>query len=436
MKYLKFCFYLSIAILLLFNNCGKTANREIPETESLSDQQLVSIIGENNNHKGEFILVRPIDDTLIDNSLNILVPDDNSIKIYDINGNGKKILGRKGQGPGEFRKTPFIYLSPTGYLTALNRGYTERFCLYDSSYNLVKDSWLNEKPGFKQFFKENQYLMSYVMAVDNLYALSEHEFFWSVELNTPSELRMAVIYESRDKFRVIFHGKMPGDLKLESGNRALGGNMGRFIMGALPGRKMYYINTDEEIFTDDNNGEYILHIVSLDSFEDKEFRRHFEPAPYPPDLADRSYKRRDPRSQEVFKDIYLETKRIYEQRKYWPMDGAIADGKLIYFFLHSQYKDKNFNELMPYKIVDVFDSENEIFLKPIKIPRSSSVRPLKNGYTADVGEDKDGYPEIRIYKSSLFIHIQQDFAELPPLGHIELRLCRLFKREFFINDRF
>lgn len=130
---------LIIIISLLFTliNCA-VESHDNSETENALENKLSAelIIG-GESIEDEFALVRP-EMIVVDDNDYVYVADENRIKVFNKDGNSVKILGRSGQGPGEFEGSFMgLWISQTGYITGKD-GW--------SFYNIFKpDNSLLEK---------------------------------------------------------------------------------------------------------------------------------------------------------------------------------------------------------------------------------------------------------------------------------------------------
>ncbi|MFC1477394.1 hypothetical protein ACFL6L_02895 [candidate division KSB1 bacterium] len=373
--------------------CSKTKDGQggVSESGLLNVEYLYSI-GERNMHQGKFIIVYA-DDPLVDDAGNIIFTDEDYIKIYDAEGNGKKILGGQGQGPGEFEKEPELFLSPTGYLTALHYGRSlERITLYDREYNFVKDFRYSSSPKLQRFLRENGYERANIYGTLSFYALSENEYVYEMRFTKDEEMKWAIIHETVDSLYVISHEKYPAGF-IAGGRKSIGGNFGKQWTYLLPDRRLMFINTDEDVFFNDDSGEITIHFVSLDTHVDEVVKYPLDPVPYPENplvsiYGEESLKRRR-------KEWIDETRKRMQKRKYWPMDWLLVDDNFVFLFFRQDYSgdpSHYYDEIT----VDLFDAGNMKRLPPFRINGAQST--IRNGKIYKVGTDKDGFCEIKVYK--------------------------------------
>ena len=84
----------------------------------------------------EFLLARP-SRALVNYNGDIIVPDEYKLKIFDTDGRPKKIVGRRGQGPGEFSFTPYPYISEDRYI-AVSDVMRPGFQIFGSQYEFIE----------------------------------------------------------------------------------------------------------------------------------------------------------------------------------------------------------------------------------------------------------------------------------------------------------
>ena len=235
--------------------------------------------------------------------------------------------------------------------------------------------------------------MSKILVVDKLYALTEDQFVYSLEINIKQEIRYAIIHDTGDSIHLIFHDKRPGTIKDTRGALLKNASYGKLGWGLLNNNKLFYVNSEEDIISNDDYGEFTLHIISLDSYSEKLFKHEFNPVLFPPGYADKVRDLFSAAFVEGNKELFSLQAKAFDERKYWTFAGALGDGDFIYFYPWKEYPEKNNN--IDEQIVVPFDAENEIFLQPFQL---NSYESIYNGYIFDTGYDKDGFREIRVYK--------------------------------------
>ncbi|KPK95946.1 hypothetical protein AMJ80_02635 [bacterium SM23_31] len=394
--------YVSVTILLL-SNCSKN-NNDIYDDKyypNIINLDIVRTMGEDNKYEGDFILVNPdVNRMVVDKSGNIILADELFIKVYDKFGKGLKILGGKGEGPGRYLETPRIFMSPMGYLTALHEenDLLNRLTIYDSDFNLVNDLRLINRKIYQDLSDKYQFTMGKnVMYTNNICALNESEFIYDIAYYTKNNAWFLLIYDNGDSAHVIYHGKAPDVQKTSyavSGNASLG----MVAWDLLNNNKLFYITSEEDTFLNDDYGEFTLHIISLDTYEDKIIKHEFDPMLFPPDLIKHRLDGISVTSKgyQSLKLHYAELEKMYSERKYWGFKGARTDGNYIFIYPRMKYAEIWAIKETQNQTILAFDVETEKFLPPFTLNRL--YRKIYNGYIYDDHDDENGWPQIQVYK--------------------------------------
>jgi len=302
--------------------------------------------------------------------------DEGMIKVYDKFGKSKKIIGRQGHGPGEFEGRPRMFLSPTGYLVVISLG-SYYYNLFAPDYSFVeKKRFSNSQPVIK------------------MYALNESEKVYEVIENIRNENKnyILIFYENNDIVIPLLQCKNPEIFEFSSGISS-GIYQSRWLGGVywelLPDRKIIYINTDEDTHDEKTGSKYTIHLISLDTFEDKKITRQFTPVEFHDELKKSS------------EDRQKEVANLYKDKKYYSSVHSIkVDQKYVFIETGSNidiYNNRNITEIA----VDLFDFEADTFIKQVNYPERpffSRRNGTKNGYLYVFGSDVEGFAEIRKYK--------------------------------------
>ena len=394
---------ISIISLILFTlNCGSNESNQAKEAYEQEYAQMPSIeeneifkeyftldliMGEESGLKDEFLLARP-QFLKVNDEGDMIVSDENSIKVYDKNGKGKKIIGRLGQGPGEFEGEPYIFLGPSGYISAVVSRMAKTYSIFSSDFAFIEKNQTRYDYSMINYLKskENSLFSSYLI----IYPLNETEKVYLVESTKSSQHFISLLYESPDTLIEIVHCKDPSYAGSGSRTNAFGG----FFFKPLPGRRVIYINTGEDVFDEDEGSYYTMHVVSLDTFEDSIIRRPFNPS-----LFDKSWiKRIAQRAPPKFRKTVEKDMKYINKIKYNPSIVTLKnDGNYVF-----AYKSYNDDKGILYNDIDIFDINlpSEKYIKSVVVPAFVS-RPgvIKNGYYHKVFYTTEtGFPEIRRYK--------------------------------------
>jgi len=401
MKYFRYL----LIIIIIISNCSYDKNYNISDNKNKEEYQkpysndLIShemtLGGENVNLKDEFILVSPSSYRIrITKDEDILLVDEDIIKVYDKRGIGKKIIGRQGLGPGEFEGEPFPLLGPEGHILAFtSSGFI--YNLFAPDYTFIEKKRLYGNTRLDAYIKSfgSDFI---VQNIREGFPVNEYEKVYSVRFKNKSEAFISIIHENSQKIVPILHLKEPGVITTkESYGFFL--YIGMLYWELLPGRRIIYINTDEDKHDEKIGSYYTIHIISIDSNEDKKIIHQFNPIKYPDNLS-----KKFPLGRE-FPILQKELDKIFKNKKYFPsVEMMTIDGHYAFVFLY-KYKDANKKETNNNeRFVDIFDLNNEKFIGSYIFP--SRFNTIKYGYAYDGNRDQEGFAEIRKYKINPIVY--------------------------------
>ncbi|KPK96410.1 hypothetical protein AMJ80_00020 [bacterium SM23_31] len=206
-SFLKSISIICLSLFLPFFNCStdvdiQTVEIPPPLTDVLTFE--LSFGDENTITKDEFLLAQPRG-IAVSSVNDIFVIDEECIKVFDSNGKEKSIVGRPGQGPGEFSSAGSPVVNPGGYLAVIDGG---------SSFNLfAPDLTFIEKKNYytdfnlTAFRKEHGYYSNFMLRrvypVDELIKILYFDS-WKKLDETPD------IYRSLES-RVLIHDHIISD---------------------------------------------------------------------------------------------------------------------------------------------------------------------------------------------------------------------------------
>lgn len=140
--------YLCLLFLMVVG-CMRTGERGTGTSrEPLHDIITLELTFGAENVSEDFLLVRPwYQGIAIDLAGDVLVVDEDFIKVFDSAGNEQKLLGGPGEGPGEFSRARNIWMSPEGYYTVFGGqfGFTANYFRPDHSY-IERVNYMSTRP--------------------------------------------------------------------------------------------------------------------------------------------------------------------------------------------------------------------------------------------------------------------------------------------------
>ena len=397
-----------VLILLLLLNCGSDSKEKAKVTDlderhvspDLLSEDVFSLEwvfgGEYDTHEDEYLLAQPRG-IAVNNNNDILISDEYRIKIFDKDGNEKKIFGRQGQGPGEFSDIPRIYISPTGYLTVREMGGIYTYVsLFAPDFSYIEKKKIENNIRIEEYLKSKNFDSNDLQFIARYRALNTTEKVYEAELSRQergSEITVyaVILYENADSFFQLLFCKKPGTIAYSSGS-AGSPSLGDIHWELMPNRRLLYINTDEDVHNEQTGSLYTFHIVSLDTFEDKKITHQFTPEKF----SESSTKPRTQRINPITGKPMGESKSLkalreaMKDKKYMASVGDIkVDQNYVFVFTYLKNdSDETYT--------DVFDIDSGIYVKSAYFPFVPNV--IKNGYAYRLAYDKDGFAEIRKYK--------------------------------------
>lgn len=405
---MEFCFKSIFIMVALFLNCNSdsynrvqsSANYNTPyESDLLSFE--MSFASELSGTKDDFLLIGPPFDLYVKNNEDILLIDENKIKVYNKLGKGIKLIGRRGKGPGEFGFSPELFLGPKEYMVVLDNDNI--YNLYSSDYTFIE----------KKRFQNNQKFIDYLNdivpglkkgSVKKLYPFNRSEKVYQVDFmnEKANVLYTSIVYEDKNTISELINCKKPSSLLGEENTGVDTPILGLLVWDILPDRRIVYINTDDDEHSEQNGSNYTVHIISIDTHEETKIKQKFIPYEYSEDLINSRLERSRSRNlSNSNKALFEKYAKILSEKKYNPsiinikIDGYYA---FIYVYreLTGEESEKIDNGENIDRLVDVFDLKRGIFLKQVVFPGFFGA--IKNGFAYESAIDKDGFAEIRKYK--------------------------------------
>lgn len=411
---MKYLFVSIIPFLLLLVFCSvyeSYAQVSITAVKERNDQQVVksedlltlelTFGSEIYGTKDEYLLAIPSGSMRVTDTGDILISDEVKIKVYDKNGKGKKIIGRRGQGPGEFANNPILSISPKGYLTAYEFGRIEYYTIYSPDYKFI-----NKKRIFSSYliseydWLNNQGIdpKSRVSVYNIIYLDSSARIFY-LYLRNDNVSRDILLYEDDNRDAPVILNHKTGDIKNITKNLISSLTAVRFKWGFLPDNRIFYCQNNEYEYNEKTGWEYTFHIVSLDNFEDKTLTRKFKPVPYSKSFLE-SVVSVSVNLKKFGKEFEKERKKIQKalkENKYWPpVQWIMFDGNYVFFILFNEDTKGN-------NLIEVYDVDTNKFISSFYAPWMDVNLPntpnrINNGYAYNVETDEDGFYVICKYK--------------------------------------
>ena len=349
---------------------------------SLDESKLVS----KNEYK-EFLLVRPI---IFEVGLNndILISDEMKIKLYSGNGDPKRILGRPGEGPGEYRGMPYPIIGPTGYIIVYDISPLDLcyYSLYSPEYKLI----------YTKKFIENQPIKDYIISkglkknpglfVANITPLNETDKIYLISI-IENNLNP---YNDIHHYNIIYEKNKNINMNLAFNNISglQGDGQILFDFKVIDENSLIYYTINECIFDKSKKSNYNIHIVRFDNQDNKKYTQQFIPNEIPINEKIESMKIK--RIEEKIIQQYKNA--LSKQKYYFPVTRILADKEYIYIIQENRKIDGKVH-------MDIFDIKASKFLMPVLIPLDQKeIIKITNKYAYIGTLDSSGYPVLKKYK--------------------------------------
>ena len=288
---MKLLIVLIIPFLLVLTLCTMSENYSQVSTTAVkgkNEQQVIKLedlitleltIDESSDLREDYLLVRPYDVSINYND-DIVLVDEDKIKIYDKSGKGKKIIGRKGQGPGDFMGAPYVVITPNGFITAdegggaLNNRY---YTVFKPDYNILNKWRYYPSPELEEYLTDMNMDFK-INALVKIVAINQDSFVYQInffEKDTNNQNTLIAFEDNKD-FKPVFCGRNPFYIVYKK-SLLQTGFVNHFDFHILPDNKILYFNTVEDSIIDSNLGYYSFHIFSLETNYDIVYKNKFIP---------------------------------------------------------------------------------------------------------------------------------------------------------------
>jgi len=363
---------------------------------------LINTIGEDKSGiNEEYLIVAPVIIRIFENG-DILTFDENKIKIYNNNGFGKMIFGKKGNGPGEFSNFPLIRISNNGIITAVEYFY----------HNIAYYSIFDQKQNYKLIFKKKFEFSSNLLSFLKKNGFSDKSYFSIMEIQAIDSISILyhisdiknnlkdidyyslIAYESKKKFVPLYFKKYK-DYSISSGGETFSGGAfsGSFLWNIVSDSLLFYSDPDEVIYYSEKNGEYTLHLLNIYTRTDEKIIQSFIPYLF----SDEYMAYIIPNINRNVRNELLRKKIIdaYKQKRYkFPITYYNIDRNYLFIFLfNSNFKDVSVN-----LILHIFDTKTKKMVFTGESPFWQSPDYIHNSLAYNIENNQEGYKVIRIYK--------------------------------------
>jgi len=261
-------FMVLMSVELLINGSSIYGGQK-PESDLLT---LVFTLGEEIKDE-EYFLVKPTS-VVVNKNGDIIVFDENRIKVFNSEGKGIKLIGQKGQGPNEFMVTGNLQVYDDNSITATG---SQKVNFYspdlklDESVNLISDNPYNV------FLKSNDQSFR---RLRDYRKINENVFVSDISSSIKwFKIREVLIYH-----KALVIGGTNGYSFLKRSQEYYDGRGRRIplsgeIKWVANGEKIYYTLTDEDINIGSGKSTYSIHSMDFETQTIIEFFHEYDPLP-------------------------------------------------------------------------------------------------------------------------------------------------------------
>ena len=360
---------LLLFIFLTILNCGSspdfTGDNTIVILENVFEHEFT--FGDD-DALGDYLLANPRG-IIVANNGDIIIADENRLKVFDKEGSPKKLIGGRGEGPGEFGPYPIPTVTYNGYITvreALSNVVDYNFYTPDYTFIEKKFAWrtqerriLREKFNLILRLPENLFVYSSTEKIihTDTQSIEERTPMWSIIHIIEDSLSLIAHYENKE---IIGSGPRAGQLP----------EYGELHMALLPDKRIVFANTGEHKVFENETWFYSLYIHDLKTNERIEIRKEYVPVAIPDSVINGDVVRyRGPGNRQ--QQLKMQRDRLKEIGVYGTFKELLTDNE--YMFVVSFETDNERGN-----VVDVFDSSTGVQVSTCYFPFIPDV--IKNGY--------------------------------------------------------
>ncbi len=393
----------SILLIFLFLQCTEESadqKTEIPVFENAVTLELR--FGDDDvSLPDEFLVARP-KAIGVNNTNEIMVLDEDKIKVFDQNGSALRIVGGHGQGPGEFENGYQLHVSPTDFVSVKN---IYSISLYNPKLEFVHKKSFTSSDYYQQLKQDNNWQTC--MALYAVYSNENERVIFirgSKYLNNVSAMA--------EEFKIIVHEKNEVSNILQEFTQdynstfiissekswfSMGNSFeffGDLLWAMLPGGKIAYIDTGKDFYKTESAGYYNLSVLNIDTNIRETIERSYNLIL----IDDDKLPEKSPGQMNEIEGFNKATfdkfiKNIYEFRDKKvhcaPLQALKADGKYLFAFT---YKTNENDEIF----TDVFDMDSMEHISSTYFPKVPRV--INNGKAYNIErEDEDSFITITKY---------------------------------------
>ncbi|MFC1554399.1 hypothetical protein ACFL7D_07185 [candidate division KSB1 bacterium] len=340
----------------------------------------------------------------------ILVLDESRIKVFDQTGKPVRIVGREGQGPGEFERAYRLNVGPNGHVSVKNymglsaftpnlefihkKNYTN-----SSYYKNLKDErgWQSGIALYAIYFSENERVI-----------VVEGDIFREGEGSKISQDFKVLIHEKDGVSKpVVEYVKEYVSVFLVVNSDFMFSNsfhfefFGDLLWTTLPRSRIVYTDTGKDYEKTETSGTYRLTVLSLTDGSTKTLQHSYELLPIPENEIPE--KGGGPKTiggfnQASFDNFVDEVEAFKEEKEHCaPLRSLVTDREYLFAFTYKEKEKTDPESEITEVLADIFDMSTGEYVCSTYFPGIPQV--IANGYAYyRTRGSKDEFPLIKKYR--------------------------------------
>jgi len=383
---------------LLVISCGGDKNSGI-NVKPLENAVTLELAFGDKDVPDEFLLATP-SRALVNYNGDIIVPDEYKLKIFDTDGKSKKIIGRRGQGPGEFSPIPIPHISlisEDGYLTMIDQ-VGRNLQIFGPQYEFIEQKNIVKT---KLFEKLRADFMCESLTYPIIYTYNDKTDIWigygSSEIEDKQEIskRVFSIVKTRgDECSIIYKSE-----EVTSPDNITESEAGMYLYTMLTDYRIAYSYPKEHKLFENEKWYYRIIVHNFKTGETSEIKHQYVPLAIPDSVINPKIdyeKMYEGYPSELKSEIISNYKKLNESRSkaleklkyYAPVQRLASDGDYIFAYTYQYDKDKKY-------VTDVFKSSENKYICSVYLPYIFT--DFKDGYAYRIKSSADEYPQVEKY---------------------------------------
>lgn len=302
----------------------------------------------------EYLLVRPLWQSLaVEADGDLLVVDEDYVKVYAPDGSPKERFGGPGSGPGELERVRSIWIGPKGHITLFGGGFGFTAHYFQPDYTFMERVNYMSAPPYADHLDtlglqgqrpqviyrlDEQRLLYVIRSVDQDRTQREHQ-------------ELSLFLQEGEQVREI--ARYPDTSMIYGERISLGFSyLGQLLVVPLGPDRIAYTHSAVDRDMESDPPAYIIHLLELASDEHRAIRRTYRPQPVDYEVREYSeeFQQRSPEQYRMQMEMEKKAVAYFEQHPYMVgLSDLLADGQTLFAFTFTRDDSSR-------ALVDVFDT--------------------------------------------------------------------------------